>query len=101
MFKPTTILVLALAFAAALPALAKDAYFSISVRDLKLAEGELPKPSDRTNWRHYERSPAMQPYAVLDGAGEAYLDGPGAYDLYWPTYAPEASLRGGRQGRRA
>ena len=43
---------------------AKDAYFDIPVHDLKLVEGKLPEPGGQTDWRHYERSRAMQPYAV-------------------------------------
>ena len=92
MFKKMIVFVLALAFSAAVPALAKDAYFSIPVRDLKLVEGELPTPSSQTNWRHYERSQAMQPYAVLDAPGEAYPSGPGANGEYWSNNTSAAVL---------
>ena len=30
-----------------------------------------------TNWRYYQRLQAMEPYAVVEGPGEAYLTGPG------------------------
>lgn len=93
MFKQTTVFALALILATAAPALATDAYFSIPVRDLKLVEGALPKPeANPVYWRRYERSRAMEPYAVLDDRGEAYLSGQGAFGEVWPQREPGLTI---------
>ncbi len=83
MFTRTTHLLTALILAAAAIVQAADAYYDIPVRDLKLVEGKLPKPGDQTNYRHYQWSQSMQPYALIDGQGEAYLTGQGAFRDTW------------------
>ena len=92
MFTRMTHLLTVLIVAAAGIAQAADAYFNIPVRELKLVEGQFPKPGNSTNWRHYERRQAMQPYVRLDGPGEAYLSGPGANGDYWANYSPQTTL---------
>src|SRR5438874_2282566 len=53
---------------------AEDAYYSMPLRDLKINEGKLPDyGSPQVNWTLWQRTAAMQPYAVLDGPGEAYI----------------------------
>jgi hypothetical protein len=75
MFKFTSILVAAAALGSAVPAQAKDVYYDIPLRDLKLVEGRLPERSGNHSWRYYQRVEAMGPYAVTDGPGEAFLTG--------------------------
>jgi len=57
---------------------AGDAYYSVRVTDLKFTEGRLPTSSSQ-HWSSAlnQRLPAMQPYVVLDGAGEAYAHAQG------------------------
>ena len=96
MFKQTTVFILALVVSAATPAVAKDAYFDIPVRDLKLIEGQLPKPPDQVNSfyprSYYERDQMMQPYAVFEGPGEAYFTGVGAFGEIWPQSTPSLNI---------
>ena len=92
MFTRTSVLVLPLLLGTAMLVQAKDAYFDISVRDLKLVDGKLTEPSSGTDWRHYERTRAMQPYALLDGPGEVYLTGPGADSEFWASTVNGAGL---------
>jgi hypothetical protein len=87
MFIRTSLIVTTLFLAAAALAEAKDVYYDIPVRDLKLLDGKLPTPTGESDWRHYERVRAMNPYAMIDGHGEAYLTGPGATNDYW-MYTP-------------
>ena len=52
----------------------EDVYYHVSLTRLALTEGKLPEPEapKRYDWRMQE---AVHPYAVLDGAGEAFLGG--------------------------
>jgi hypothetical protein len=93
MFTRTTQLVTACIIAAAALAQANDAYYDIPVSELKLVEGKLPGTTDTTTtWRHYERAQAMQPYAIVDGPGEAYLAGSGAAGQYWMQLTEASAL---------
>ena len=92
MFTRMTRLVTACVLAAAAIAQAADAYYDIPVHDLKLVDGKLPVATDQITWRHYDRGQSMQPYALLDGSGEAYLSGPGADGEYWAPPASPTSL---------
>jgi len=86
MFKGTFILVLALVLGSPGLVPAKDAFYDIPIRDLKLVEGRLPKQPDSPNWRFTQRMQAMEPYAVVDDPGEAYLTGPGTEGESWSGY---------------
>jgi hypothetical protein len=57
---------------AAVPGLARDAYFQVAVKDLQVTEGALPEAGTTLSlsWRQFE---AMYPEALVDGDGEAYL----------------------------
>ncbi len=70
----TFCLVVAVGWAAA-AAVAKDAYYDVPVRELKLAEGRLPAQTTRPDWRKWQFLRAMQPYATIDREGEAYIKG--------------------------
>lgn len=54
---------------------ADDAFYRVPLADLKLTEGEFPADDleNRYDWRTWQRREAMQPRALLDGEGEAYL----------------------------
>jgi hypothetical protein len=61
---------------------AEETHIVTTVGGLTITEGQLPEerpPGDR-RWRHRE---ARQPYAVLDGPGEIYLD-PDPENRRWP-----------------
>ncbi len=93
MFTRKVILAASLLIGVAALVQAKDAYFEIPVRDLKLVEGQLPKLGDQSDWRHYGRSSAaMEPYAVLDRPGEAYFSGSGARGDVWPETSPALEI---------
>lgn len=72
-------------------AAAEDVYYSVPIGELKLTEGKLPDagktdvPKTTANWR---QSAAMEPDAVLDGAGEAYL----TMDDGWPRWTSNLAL---------
>ncbi len=55
---------------------AADSYFNIPIATLKFTEGALPK-GNAPDWRkvQWQRLPAMSPYAVIDGGGEAFVEG--------------------------
>jgi hypothetical protein len=55
-------------------ALAEDAYYNVPLTSLTLSEGKLPASFEwhGANWRMME---PLQPYAMLDGDGEAYVGG--------------------------
>lgn len=53
-------------------AAAGDGYFVVPLDELELTEGTLPKGAPSEPWR-VRASQSMQPYAVLDGPGEAYV----------------------------
>jgi len=67
-------------------AAAGDAYYNLPVSALTLTEGTLPSNPDAGNRRQWRMMPAIQPYAALDGEGEAYVSGNNA--------APGMSNRG-------
>jgi hypothetical protein len=75
-FMRTAVAVGILALATA--ARADDSYYRVRFDDLKITEGELPKPSTEYDWRLWQRREALQPYASLDGKGEIYV-GPSNY----------------------
>ena len=54
--------------------LAEDAYYHVPLASLTLSEGKLPASFEwgDSAWEMVE---AVQPYAVLDGDGEAYVGG--------------------------
>src|SRR2546426_176884 len=54
---------------------AEDAYYHLPINSLNFTEGALPARGEPANYRHWQTWPALQPYAVLDGGGEVYLDG--------------------------
>jgi hypothetical protein len=63
------------AFSSAGAAIAKDAYYELPLQALKLVDGSLPAMTQNLKWQRYELVPAMQPYATVDGQGEAYVTG--------------------------
>jgi hypothetical protein len=82
MVKAASLLVLALVLGSTGLTQAEDAYYDIPLRDLQLVEGrmpELPRNHD-SSWQSYQREQAMNPYAVVDGPGEAYF---WSADIYW------------------
>ncbi|MEI8376141.1 MAG: hypothetical protein WCJ35_25255 [Planctomycetota bacterium] len=87
MFKSTSLLVLAVALGSIGLAQAKDVYYDLPIRELKLVEGRLPEPSDKNNWRYYQRMQSLGPYALVEGQGEAYLTGPGTTGDSWSNFA--------------
>ena len=56
-------------------AAAGDAYYNLPVSSLTLTEGTLPSNTVPGNSRRWRMMPAIQPYAALDGEGEAYVSG--------------------------
>jgi hypothetical protein len=54
---------------------AADAYYHLPVASLTLTQGSWPANTEGVDWRHWQKAAAMQPYAVLNGDGEAYLAG--------------------------
>ena len=81
-------IVLAVAMSSAMTAFAKDSYYSIPIRDLKLTEGSLPVRKDPVDWRRQvQASQTMMPYAALDGEGEAYVIGRGEPTDTWQSWA--------------
>lgn len=58
--------------AASQPAVAEDAYYHLRLDDLEIVEGELPKSSDRTNFRNWRLRRMLTPRVELNGEGEAY-----------------------------
>ena len=63
--------------------LAEDAYYNLPIRTLAFTDGELP------GWvtQPRQRNRLMQPYAVLDGAGEAFLN----LRFQWRSRRPAAA----------
>ncbi|HWX22029.1 MAG TPA: hypothetical protein VN578_19180 [Candidatus Binatia bacterium] len=64
-------------------ALAEDAYYHVALTALTLSEGKLPDSStwNSSGWQMLE---AFQPYAVLDGEGEALVSGNGTFNPWQP-----------------
>lgn len=62
--------------------LAEDAYYNLPIRALDFTDGELPAMVPGT----WQRGEPMQPYVVLDGAGEAFLN----LQLQWRPRRPAA-----------
>ena len=56
-------------------AAAGDAYYNLPVSLLTLTEGTLPSNTVLGNSRRWRMMSAIQPYAALDGEGEAYVSG--------------------------
>jgi len=54
-------------------AFAEDMYFELRISSMKFIDGALPVPSELSEARSLEILPALEPYAVLDGEGEAYV----------------------------
>jgi len=68
-------LVASLVMGAGVAARADDAFFYVPPGSLKITEGKLPMGHTESPWRWGERTERMEPYVVLDGAGEAvFLD---------------------------
>jgi hypothetical protein len=55
-------------------AAAEDAFYNLSVQQLKLTDGTLPEAPAQFDRVAMQRWPAMQPYAVLDVPGEVYFE---------------------------
>src|SRR5215469_7203342 len=53
---------------------AEDTYYHVPVSSLTITEGQLPRDFqwNRLSWQLLE---ALQPYAVVDGPGEAFVNG--------------------------
>ena len=79
MFKRTSLLVLAVALGSAGLSQAKDVYYNIPLRDLKLVEGRLPDQSNNPNYRNWQTLRGMEPYVAVEGPGEAYVSMPMEY----------------------
>ena len=62
----------AISLAMASRAGAEDVYVHLALADLELSEGELPT-TEEPNWPPWLRGSARSAYAVLDGAGEVYV----------------------------
>ncbi len=79
MLRTNPLLALGVLLSLATVSRADDAFFHVSFKDLEFTEGKLPAPESdeaRTwNSRAYRLAPQMQPYAVVDGKGEAYVRG--------------------------
>src|ERR1035437_860616 len=56
-------------------AAAGDAYYNLPASSLTLTEGTLPSNTVPGNSRRWRMMPAIQPYAALDGEGEADVNG--------------------------
>ncbi|HEY1784383.1 MAG TPA: hypothetical protein VGG30_02505, partial [Pirellulales bacterium] len=52
-------------------AVADEAYYSVEINDLKFTEGKLP--ADHADEQVNSRGTWVEPHAVLDGEGEAYI----------------------------
>jgi hypothetical protein len=89
--RTAAVLAVVLALCAA-HATAEEAYYDVSLTDLRLTEGQLP--ADLDVWRM--RLPERRPYAVLDGEGEAYIGLPaeGGWEAWygWESVRTSASL---------
>lgn len=48
-----------------------DAFYRVSLGELTITEGAIPKPEETTK-TYWQLGHVMRPYAVLDGAGEVY-----------------------------
>ncbi|SRR6266511_1357613 len=70
------------------PVGAADAYYHLPVSSLTLPEGAWPSATENLEWRRWRIAQAMQPDAVIDGDGEAYLMGYSS--VPWMT-APDRS----------
>ncbi|HKD36587.1 MAG TPA: hypothetical protein VKB78_07295, partial [Pirellulales bacterium] len=83
------LLVVAILVSLASTAYSADAYFRVPLDDLQIVEGKLPRAGDRNNnsneyfGRQWRLIPAMQPYAVINGNGEAFVS-----FHEWSWYAP-------------
>lgn len=56
-------------------AMAGDAYYRVRLGDLQFTDGTLPGDISFTDWRHWQRLEAFEPYAVLDNGGTAFVVG--------------------------
>src|SRR3989442_2383857 len=55
---------------------AEELYFNVPIRSLNFTEGALPNGTTSDLRKvHWQWLPAMYPYAVVDGDGEAYVEG--------------------------
>lgn len=53
----------------------QDVYYRVPLTSLTLTEGKLPAEAAPTRSSHWEMRESLQPYAVLDGAGEVFVGG--------------------------
>jgi hypothetical protein len=75
----------------------EDAFYRVSLAELKLTEGKFPDQSDyrsdwRFNWRTRQRREAMQSRAVLDGEGEVYFEDEDQIRWWAPLPLPEKGV---------
>ena len=70
-------------------AFAKDAFYDVPLRELKLVDGSLPVVKENRHWRRFEQIRAMRPYATIDGQGEAHVARRDGSDSPW--YLPDAT----------
>jgi len=68
---------------------ADDAFYRLALGDLELTEGELPTNLERPDWNQHQRAQMMRPRVVIDGEGEAYVEGNfSTWNVaQWPTEA--------------
>ncbi|MCC7294145.1 MAG: hypothetical protein IT449_18945 [Phycisphaerales bacterium] len=67
-------------------ALADDAYYRVPLPQLQLTQGSWPVHEPVPASRYYRMSSVMQPYAILDGEGEAFVEVADAETLFgWAT----------------
>jgi hypothetical protein len=64
-----------------------DAYYHLPTSALTLTEGAWPSGARDGEWRDWRTASALRSYAVLDGLGEAYVDGEAA--IPWADEASE------------
>ncbi len=76
--------------------MAEDAYFHETISSLTLVEGALPSGSEPRSF-DWQKAPAFQPYAVLDGDGEVYIGG----DNLEPWRPPDQAYRSATLAARA
>ncbi len=65
-------------------ATAGEAYFNVPISSLPLTEGKRPSGGPPSG-RHWQMRSILQPYAVLDSPGEAYVSGNAASPWQDPT----------------
>src|SRR4051812_38211924 len=72
LFRILAVVIVASQLAASAVRAAEDAYYDVPFDHLTLTEGKIPKPPEDGSWRSWQIRSMHRPYAVLDGAGEAF-----------------------------